>query len=175
MRILKGDFISSLRRERDVQRRRGPRRSGGPGGFGGRRGGGERSRGPASDGEQDRSAGGATGLGAGPDGPRGRGNFGPGMLLAPQLVRLGDKNADGKLSSAEFAGVADACFDLMDTEKTGKVGQEQCSEGLSKLFPLPEGADRRWERPGAIRAGLLSAGLFTAVNVNKDARITRSS
>lgn len=158
----------------------GPGGPGGPGGFGGRGGGGVRSRGAASDGEQDRPAGvgglgGATGMGAGPDGPRGRGNFGPGMFLAPQWVRLGDKDADGKLSSAEFEAVADACFDLMDTEKTGKVGQEQCSEGLNKLFPLPEGADRR-RGGGQVRFGpglVVGPGLFTAVNVNKDERITR--
>src|SRR6266571_1321686 len=43
----------------------------------------------------------------GPGGPGGRGGFGPGMMLAPQMLSQADKNGDQKLTKAEFTALAD--------------------------------------------------------------------
>src|SRR5438132_13246110 len=64
----------------------------------------------------------------GPGGPGGRGGFGPGMMIAPQMLSQGDKNGDQKLSKAEFTALADAWFDKLDSEKAGKVSQDQFVE-----------------------------------------------
>src|SRR5882724_1802262 len=62
-------------------------------------------------------------------GPGGRG-FGPGMFIAPAMMSQADKNADQKLSKEEFVGLADAWFDKLDAQKTGKVTQEQLIDRL---------------------------------------------
>jgi len=49
--------------------------------------------------------------------------FTPGGGTAAALVSQGDKDADQKLSRAEFSAVAAAWFDKLDTDKTGKVAQ----------------------------------------------------
>src|SRR5262249_3029272 len=67
--------------------KRGPGGPGGPGGFGG------------------------------PGGRGGRGGFGPGMMIAPQMISQADKNGDQKLSKAEFVALADLWFDKLDTDK----------------------------------------------------------
>jgi hypothetical protein len=46
--------------------------------------------------------------GRGPGRPGGRGGFGPGLMLAPQMVSQADKNGDQKLAKEEFAALADA-------------------------------------------------------------------
>ncbi len=77
--------------------------------------------------------------GRGPRGFGGRGGFGPGMMMAPQMVSQGDKNGDQKLTKEEFAGLADAWFDKLDPEKSGKLNQEQFTERLGQVLPAPQG------------------------------------
>ncbi len=38
------------------------------------------------------------------------------MMIAPQMLSQADKNGDQKLTKGEFAALADAWFDKLDTE-----------------------------------------------------------
>ncbi|MBM3836406.1 MAG: spore coat protein CotH [Verrucomicrobia bacterium] len=80
-------------------------------------------------------------------GPGGRGGFGPGMMLAPQVVSQGDKNGDQKLSKDEFRALAEAWFDKMDTEAAGKLNQEKFVEKFSEVLPPPQGFGGRRAGP----------------------------
>lgn len=133
-------------------------------------------------------------------GPGGRGGFGPGMMLAGQMVSQGDKNADKKLSREEMAALAGAWFDKLDNEKTEKITQQQMTERLSELLPPPQGmgpggpgpgpggADRPPQdagpgpggpppgggRGGFSPGGFIAPGLFSASDVDKDGSLTKA-
>ena len=70
----------------------------------------------------------------GPGGRGGRGG-GPGGALAAQLIAYGDKNADQKLSKEEMSALADAWFDKLDTDKSGKLSQAQFTSKFAELLP----------------------------------------
>ena len=72
-------------------------------------------------------------------GPGRGGGFGPGMMLAPQMISQGDKDGDKKLSQSEFTALADAWFDKLDPDKAGKVDQEQFVTKLNDILPPPPG------------------------------------
>jgi spore coat protein CotH len=124
--------------------------------------------------------------GGGPGGPGGPGGFGPGGLVAPQLLAQADKNGDQKLVREEFTALADAWFDKLDPDKTDKVSQEQFTAKLGEVLPLPQGFGPRGggapgeaQRPGRGRGGFgpamfLGPGLFTAVDADKDGSLTRA-
>ena len=75
----------------------------------------------------------------GPGGPGGRGGFGPGMMVAPQMISQADKDGDKKLTKAEFTDLADAWFDKLDTEKSGKLSQQQFTDRLGTVLPPGQG------------------------------------
>jgi len=113
----------------------------------------------------------------GPGGPGGRGGFGPGMILAPQMLTQGDKSGDQKLTKEEFSALADAWFDKLDSQKAGQLSQEQFIERLSEILPPPPGD----AGPGGGRGGrgggpgrFAGPGLFTATDMDKDGSLTRS-
>jgi outer membrane protein assembly factor BamB len=122
----------------------------------------------------------------GPGGPGGRGGFGPGMFLAPQILSQADKNDDKKLSREEFTALADAWFDKLDADKTGKVSQDQFTERLPDILPPPPGfgppgggPPPEEPPPGAGRRGFgpgrfIGPGLFAAADADKDGFITRT-
>jgi Ca2+-binding EF-hand superfamily protein len=118
-------------------------------------------------------------------GPGGRG-FGPGNFMAPIILTQADKNADQKISKEEFAALADAWFDKLDPDKTGKVNQQQFNDHFTDLFPPPPGfAGRGPGRPGegprpgggppsgAPPGGGPGAAFFVAVDGDKDGSLTR--
>jgi hypothetical protein len=72
-------------------------------------------------------------------GPGGLGGFGPGMMLAPQIVSQADKNGDQKLSKEEFAALAEVWFDKMDAEAAGQLSQEKFVERFNEILPPPQG------------------------------------
>ena len=65
----------------------------------------------------------------------GGGGFSPGAATAAALVAQGDKDADQKLSRAEFSAVAAAWFDRLDPDKSGKVAQADFGPRFAGLTP----------------------------------------
>jgi type 1 glutamine amidotransferase len=99
-------------------------------------------RGPAPQTGANPAAGfGARGFGGG----RGRG--GAGAALAPVMLSQGDKNADQKLSRAEFAALADAWFAAVDTDRTGSVKQADFVTRFAAIVPAPAPAAAAGPRP----------------------------
>lgn len=116
--------------------------------------------------------------GGGPGGRGGRGGFGPGMMLAPQLLAQGDKDGDQKLTKTEFTALAGAWFDKLDVDKTGKLNQEQFTSKLGDVLPAPQGGGGPGG-PGGGRGGFgpamfVGPALFTAADTDKDGSITRT-
>jgi len=70
--------------------------------------------------------------------PAGTGGRGGGnTALATQMMAQADRNHDGKLSRQEFASLADAWFDTLDIDKTGKLTQAQFTQRFQSLMPRP--------------------------------------
>jgi hypothetical protein len=118
---------------------------------------------------------GGPGFGGGPGGP---GGFGPGVMVALQMLEQGDKDGDRKLAQAEFAALAEAWFDKLDPDKSGKVSQQQFSDRLSEVLPPPQGFGPPGGGPPGGGRGFgpgrfLGPGLFTAVDTDKDGSLTR--
>jgi len=135
------------------------------------------------------SSGGGPGGPGGPGGRGGPGGFGPGMLLAPQILDQADYNEDGKLTKEEFLALADAWFDKLDPDKTGELNQEPFIQKLGDVLPAPQGrggfgppgggGPGGGQRAGGGRGGFgpamfLGPGLFTAFDANKDGSLTRA-
>lgn len=110
----------------------------------------------------------------GPPGRGGRGGFGPGNLLAAQMIEQGDKNSDHQLTREELGGLADAWFDRLDTDHTGRLTQEKFSSGFGELLTASPGA-RGGQAPqrGGFGA-FLGGGLFTAVDTDKDGKVDKA-
>jgi Ca2+-binding EF-hand superfamily protein len=136
---------------------------------------------------------GGPGFGGGPGGPGfaggpgGAGGFGPGLFLAPQILAQADKNDDQKLTPAEFTALADAWFDKLDPDTTGKVTQEQFVANLREVLPPPdrggfgppdgpasERGQPRGNRGGFGPGRFAGQGLFPALDANKDGALTRA-
>jgi hypothetical protein len=112
-------------------------------------------------------------------GPGGPGGFGPGMFVAPQILAQADQNHDQKLTRDEFVAVANAWYDKLDPDKTGKLNQEQFVGNLDQVLPPPEfgppggGPPPGGQRPGGGRRGGFGLALFTVTDENKDGSLTR--
>ncbi len=76
--------------------------------------------------------------GGGPGGPGG-GGFGPGNQLARPLVERLDTNKDGKVSEEEFNSGMKKLFAEWDADKSGSLDQKKLADGLQKLIPTPGG------------------------------------
>lgn len=72
--------------------------------------------------------------GSAPAMPGGRG-FGQASMLATSIVSQADKNSDSKLSRQELAALADAWFDRLDPDKSGKVARAEFSERYAAIVP----------------------------------------
>jgi len=122
--------------------------------------------------------------GPGFGGPPGR--FGPGMILARQMLSQADKDGDQRLTKEEFAALAEAWFDKLDLDKADKLTQEQFVANFGELLPPPPGFGPPGggppgapQRPGGGRGGFgpamfIGPGLFTAADANKDGSLTRA-
>lgn len=122
----------------------------------------------------------------GPGGPGGqgggRGGFGPGGLLATQMMSQGDSNTDKKLSQDEFGKLAESWYAKLDAGKTGKLTQEQFVEKLGEVLPMPQrGGGGGNGGPGGGGGGggrgggparFLGPGLFGATDTDKDGSLT---
>ncbi|HYW48536.1 MAG TPA: ThuA domain-containing protein [Bryobacteraceae bacterium] len=82
--------------------------------------------------------------------PGGGGGRGMGTGLAAQMLAAGDKNGDQKLSRDELNALADAWFDKLDTEKAGRVSQQDfVARFASVMPPAPANAPGRGAARGA--------------------------
>jgi Ca2+-binding EF-hand superfamily protein len=121
-----------------------------------------------------------------PGGRARRNGFGPGSLLAAQMLSQGDKDHDKALSKDELTGLADAWFALLDPDGAGSLTAEQFTSELAQLLPAgsrarPSGADSAGFRAAPQRdlrapspATFLGSGLFAAFDANKDGSLTRT-
>jgi type 1 glutamine amidotransferase len=80
---------------------------------------------------------GGRGRGRGGRGGFGRGGGGQAGPVAARFVTDGDKNSDQRLSREEFAGVADAWYDKLDTSKAGRVSREEFPQRFAAVLPPP--------------------------------------
>jgi type 1 glutamine amidotransferase len=87
--------------------------------------------------------------GAATAGAGGRGG-GAGAQLASQMLASGDKNGDRMLSRDELSALAAVWFDKLDTEKAGKVSQQDFAARFASVLPpatppaprtVPQGRD----------------------------------
>ena len=123
----------------------------------------------------------------GPGGRGGRGGFGPGMMLAPQMISQADRNGDKKVTKEEFTALADTWFEKMDTQKAGRLSQQEFVSKMSEVLPPPQGRGPQGggqppgngQRPGGGRGGFgpgmfVGPGLFSAADADKDGSVTRA-
>lgn len=166
--------VAQIDDETAMPPRRGRGGPGGRGGFGGRGGarGGDEAGGPGGFGGR-----GQGGLG----GPGGFAGFGPASMVAPQMFAQADANKDQKLTKAEFAALAEAWFDKLDSAKAGKLNESQFTGGLDGVLGPVQTPFARGRGPGGQRgggegfgpAGLVGPGLFAAADIDKDGSLTR--
>jgi len=71
--------------------------------------------------------------GSAPAMPGGRG--GAGSMLAASMVTQAGHKTDSKLSRPEFAALADAWFDKLDPDKSGKVSRAEFSDHYPTIVP----------------------------------------
>lgn len=71
------------------------------------------------------------------------GRGGAGTLLASQMLAAGDKNSDQKLSREELSALADVWFDKLDSEKAGKVSQQDFTARFAAVLPQAPAAAGR--------------------------------
>lgn len=77
----------------------------------------------------------APGGGRGPQGAgRGNAQMAP---LATQMIAQGDKDGDKRLSRAEFSTLADAWFDKMDPQNSGRISAADFPQRYASLMPAP--------------------------------------
>ncbi len=67
----------------------------------------------------------------------GGGRGGAGATLAAAMFTAADKNSDQKVTREEFAALADAWFDKLDTDKAGKLAQADFTQRFAGLMPPP--------------------------------------
>jgi type 1 glutamine amidotransferase len=65
---------------------------------------------------------------------------GPVGALAARLVADGGRDTDGLVGRAEMATVADAWFDRLDPQKTGRVAQADFPQRFTAIVPAPPAA-----------------------------------
>ncbi len=63
--------------------------------------------------------------------------FGPAVTLAKALLAQGDRNGDGQLGRDEARALADAWYDKLDPEKSGRVDRAAFPQRLTAVIPPP--------------------------------------
>jgi hypothetical protein len=92
------------------------------------------------------------------------------------MLSQGDKDKDQQLSKQELAGLADAWFDKLDSEKTGQLTPEQLTARLGNILPTsaaPASGSGSIPSPG-ISFEVLGPVLFSATDTDKDGFLTKA-
>ncbi len=105
-----------------------------------------------------------------------RGGLSPSRTLADQIIAQGDRNADRKLTAAEFTALADIWFDALDPDRAGRVQREEFLQRFDGILPAVglQGAGRRGAHGPSIVGAANALGLFTAADQNHDAVLERT-
>lgn len=106
-------------------------------------------------------------------GGAGRGNFGIGANVGPQMFAQADKNKDEKVSKDEFTTLADAWFDKLDPQKTGKLTQDEFADRFYDAVPRRDQGGSGESRPAG-RSRTTAPAFFAPADSDKDASITRA-
>jgi type 1 glutamine amidotransferase len=61
--------------------------------------------------------------------------YGPAAALSRTLLAQGDRNGDGRLAADEMRALADAWYDKLDPEKTGRVEQAAFPQRFTAVMP----------------------------------------
>lgn len=118
--------------------------------------------------------GGRRGPGGGPGG-FGPGGFGPGGMVAGQMMSQGDRDKDQKLSASEFGALGDSWFEKLDSDKSGRLSEEQFVDRLGTVLPPPEGFGGPPGGGGGFGPGrFIGPGFFAAADVDKNGTLTRT-
>jgi type 1 glutamine amidotransferase len=100
------------------------------------------------------------------------------------MLAQAHKNGDGAVTKGDFTALADAWYDKLDAEKSGKIGKAPFATRLGDLVRLPGAQPRRTEAAAPhpkrrrsappMNLGLsLGPRLFTALDADKDGSLTR--
>jgi len=91
------------------------------------------------------------------------------------MVQHGDRNGDKKLSRAEMSSLADGWFDKLDSDKSGKLTQEQFVSRFGELLPPPPGAPgSSSSRTGRGFSGFVAGGFFTTTDIDRNGALERA-
>ena len=80
------------------------------------------------------------GFPGGSKGPPG-GGFGPGNMLAGEIIKRAATKKNDKVTLDDLLTAADSLFNELDKEKTGKLDENAVAAGITQLFPAPPGFD----------------------------------
>jgi type 1 glutamine amidotransferase len=100
----------------------------------------------------DQPADGARGGRGGRAGGAGAAAFTPGGQLGAQIVTAADKNTDQKLTLVELDAMANAWYDTMDTDKSGRIAQADFPAKFASLTPAAAGGGRAGGRGAGVGA-----------------------
>jgi hypothetical protein len=64
---------------------------------------------------------------------------GMGGMVAINVMKRADKNKDDKVTEEELVAAAEALFDEVDKDKTGKLNEEGVGKAIDQLMPMPGG------------------------------------
>lgn len=121
--------------------------------------------------------GGGRGPGGGGGGGGGGGNTNStGGRLAAQIVAQADKDADRKVSAAEFNALPDAWYDKLDPDKKGKLTSEEMAAKWYDAVPPLEGSGGGGGGGGGSSRGpsrTTAPAVFAAADADKDGSLTR--
>lgn len=103
------------------------------------------------------------------------GGFGPGNMLAGQLLNAADSGKDRKLSLEETLAVLERFFKDNDKDGKGAMQEKTLAEAMDRLLPPPPGFGGPG-RPGGFRPPPLGAAIAAAVmktaDTDKDGQVS---
>jgi putative heme-binding domain-containing protein len=85
---------------------------------------------------------------------------------ATAMIAQGDKDTNQKLTKDELTALANAWFDRLDPDQTGRLGPDRFASRFTELLPRAE--------QGFSPALLVAPGLFAAADIDKDGALTRT-